>query len=116
MISGAHAILYSTSPEADREFFRDIMKFPYVDAGEGWLIFALPPTELAIHPEKTFSHELFLTCDNHKATVKELKRKKIKTSVPSEQSWGTIVRITLPSGSKLGLYEPKHALLRRQLP
>jgi hypothetical protein len=111
MISGAHAIIFSTDAEADREFFRKVLKFPHVDAGDGWLIFALPPAELAVHPaKKNGSHEIYLLCDDLKATVRTLKQKKVRCSSPSEQSWGTIVRVTLPSGSKIGLYQPKHPL------
>jgi len=114
MISGAHAIVYSTNAEADREFFRDVLKFPNIDIGDGWLLFALPPTELAVHPaRRNGSHELYLTCDDIKAAVRRLKQKKVKCSAPSEHDWGTLVRITLPSGSKLGLYQPKHPLAHR---
>jgi len=111
MISGAHVILYSQNAEADRKFFRQILKFPHVDAGDGWLIFALPPTELAVHPtEEESSHELFLMCDDLKGAIKELKQKKIRCSTPIARDWGTIAAITLPSGSKLALYQPKHPL------
>jgi catechol 2,3-dioxygenase-like lactoylglutathione lyase family enzyme len=111
MISGAHAIVYSKDAEADREFFRDVLKFRHVDAGDGWLIFALPPAELAVHPAKeNGSHELYLTCDDLKATIKALKQKHVKCSAPSEQEWGTIVKVGLPGGGKLGLYQPKHPL------
>jgi hypothetical protein len=112
MISGAHIILYSTDSSADRKFFRDVLKFPYVDAGEGWLIFALPPAEVAVHPAKSLkeneAHSLFLMCDNLNSTVKSLRQKQVKCSVIEEQEWGKIALITLPSGGKLGLYEPKH--------
>ena len=114
MISGAHVILYSTDAEADRDFFRNVLMFPHVDAGEGWLIFALPPAEVAIHPaEENGSHELFLMCDDLKATVNALKQRKVKCSAAAERGWGTIVMVSLPSGGKLGLYEPKHALAPR---
>jgi hypothetical protein len=114
MISGAHAIIYSTNAVADREFFRDVLKFPHVDAGDGWLIFVLPPAEVAVHPAKeNGSHEIYLTCDDIKATVKTLKQKKVKCSEPAEQGWGTIVRIKLPGGGELGLYQPKHPLAHR---
>jgi hypothetical protein len=111
MISGAHAVIYSTNAEADRKFFRNVLKFPHVDAGDGWLIFALPPAELAVHPaEENGLHELYLMCDDLKATIKELKRKKVKCSTPAEQEWGTIVRVKLPGGGEFGLYQPKHPL------
>jgi len=114
MISGAHVILYSTDAEADREFFRNVLKFPYVDAGLGWLIFALPPAEVAVHPtEDSGSHELYLLCDDMKATVNVLRQKKVKCSTPAEREWGTIATVSLPSGAKLGLYQPKHPLAHR---
>jgi hypothetical protein len=114
MISGAHAIVYSTNADADRRFFRDVLKFPHVYAGDGWLIFALPPSELAVHPAKeNGSHELYLMCDDLKATVKALRQKQVKCTAPSEQEWGTIVRIRLPGGGELGLYQPKHPMAHR---
>jgi hypothetical protein len=114
MISGAHAIIYSKNAEADREFFRDVLKFPHVDIGDGWLIFALPQTELAVHPaKKNGLHELYLMCNDIKATVRRLKQKNVKCSAPSEQDWGTLVRTKLPGGGELGLYQPKHPLARR---
>ncbi len=104
-------IIYSKDAEADRDFFRNVLKFPHVDAGEGWLIFALPPSELAVHPAgENGSHELYLLCDEIRATVMALKQKKVKCSVPVERDWGTIAMITLPGGGKLGLYKPKHPL------
>jgi len=114
MISGAHVILYSTDAEADRDFFRKTLKFPHVDAGDGWLIFALPPAEVAVHPaEQNGSRELYLMCDDLPATIKELKQKKVKCSAPVEREWGTITNVTLPSGSELGLYQPKHPVAHR---
>jgi hypothetical protein len=114
MISGAHAIIYSKDAEADRKFFLDVLKFPHVDIGGGWLNFALPPTELAVHPaRKNDTHELFLMCDDIKATVRRLKRKKVRCSNPSEQDWGTLVMVKLPGGGELGLYQPKHQLAHR---
>src|SRR5579862_4344701 len=111
MISGAHVVLYSRNAKADRKFFRDVLEFPYVDAGRDWLIFALPPAEVAVHPSKSSSkkeetaHCLFLMCDDLESTVEALKRKKVKCKVIDEQSWGKIAMIKLPSGSELGLYE-----------
>jgi hypothetical protein len=114
MITGAHIIIYSTDAEADREFIRDVLEFPHVDAGEGWLVFALPPAELAVHPaEENGSRELFLMCDDLEATLHRLRRKKVRCSVPVEQNWGTMARITLPSGGGLGLYQPRHPLAHR---
>jgi len=111
VISGTHVIIYSKDAEADRDFFRNVLKFPNVDAGEGWLIFALPPAELAVHPaEENGSHELYLLCDDIRAAVRAFKQKKVRCSTPVERGWGTIAMITLPGGGKLGLYEPKHPL------
>jgi hypothetical protein len=114
VISGAHVIVYSEDAEADRDFFRKVLKFASVDAGEGWLIFALPPAELAVHPsEENGSHELYLTCEDLKTTVKVLKQKKVRCSTPVEHEWGTIVTVILPGGGEIGLYQPKHALAPR---
>ncbi|MES2155516.1 MAG: extradiol dioxygenase [bacterium] len=111
MFTGAHAILYSTDAEADRAFFRDVLEFPHVDAGHGWLIFALPPSEVAVHPgEANGAHELYLTCRDLKATMKTLKARKVKCGDVTEQRWGTLTHIQLPGGGTLGLYQPKHPL------
>jgi glyoxalase/bleomycin resistance protein/dioxygenase superfamily protein len=111
LISGVHFILYSKDAEEDREFFRDILNFPHVDAGEGWLVFALPPAEIAVHPAKEDgSHELYLMCDDLKATIRSLKKRKVKCSPPVDRGWGVLARIKLPGGGELGLYEPKHPL------
>jgi hypothetical protein len=111
MISGAHVVIYSRNAKADREFFRTVLKFPHIDVGDGWLIFALPAAEFAVHPgPQNDSHELYLMCEDLKKTIKELKQKKVKCSVPNVQEWGTIVRVNLPGGGKLGLYQPKHPL------
>ena len=119
MINGAHVVLYTTDPEADRAFFRDVLKFPCIDAGHGWLIFALPPAEAAFHDlekevehndtEQSARHELFLMCDDIAETLLELKAKHVPVSDVSEQRWGKLATIKLPGGSKLGIYEPKHA-------
>lgn len=118
LISGAHMVLYSKNAVADRKFFRDVLKFPYVDAGEGWLIFSLPPSEVAVHPSKSSSgeeeaHSFFLMCDDLQSTIGSLKRKKIKCKIIGEQSWGKVAMIALPSGGELGLYEPKHPLVNK---
>ena len=109
MISGAHVILYSRDAEADRAFFRDVLGFQSVDAGHGWLIFALPPAEAAVHPVETSpSHELYLMCDNLAAEMAVLTGQGVKCSVVNEQRWGSITTISLPGGGLLGLYQPKH--------
>jgi catechol 2,3-dioxygenase-like lactoylglutathione lyase family enzyme len=109
MISGAHIVLYSKDAEADRVFLRDVLGFKSVDAGHGWLIFALPPSEAAVHPaENNGSHELYLMCDDLKAEIAALSAKGVVCSPVDEQRWGSITRITLPGGGALGLYQPKH--------
>jgi hypothetical protein len=109
MIHGAHVILYSKDAEADRAFFRDVLKYPYEDAGHGWLIFRLPPAELAVHPsEKNDLHEFFLMCDDVHVFIADMKAKKVVCSPVDQQRWGSITRLTLPGGGKIGVYQPKH--------
>ena len=109
MIHGAHVIIYSKDSEADRAFFRDVLKYESVDAGHGWLIFALPPAEVAVHPsDENDVHELFLMCDDVQALIAEMKKKDVTCSPVDEQRWGSITRLTLPGGGKLGVYQPKH--------
>ena len=110
VITGAHVILFSEDAEADRAFFRDVLGFRSVDAGDGWLIFALPPTELAVHPSQESSHELYLMCRDLDATIGELRQKGASVSDDvTEREWGRMVALTLPGGSSLYLYEPRHA-------
>ncbi|HEV8527509.1 MAG TPA: VOC family protein [Actinomycetes bacterium] len=115
MITGAHAIIYSQQAEDVRAFLRDILGFDSVDAGEGWLIFALPPTELAVHPTDGPSrHELYLLCDDVNATVADLKAKGVEFSQPiSDQGWGLLTAVRLPGGAELGIYEPRHPVAAR---
>ena len=110
MITGAHVLIYSRSDERDRTFFRDVLGLSSVDAGHGWLIFALPPAELAVHPaEGSEKHELYLMCDSLDKTMKELKAKGAEFSqLVKEERWGRVTALRLPSGAALGLYEPKH--------
>jgi predicted enzyme related to lactoylglutathione lyase len=109
LITGAHTIIGSTDTEADRAFFRDVLGFESVDAGDGWLIFALPPAEVAIHPGKNGRHELYLMCTDLEATLGELKRKGVTVNMPIlEQQWGSLASIVLPGGSSLSIYQPKH--------
>ncbi|MCA1818663.1 MAG: hypothetical protein LC620_01200 [Halobacteriales archaeon] len=111
MITGAHAIVYSKDADADRAFLRDVLGLKGVDAGGGWLIFALPPSEVAVHPGKSNDeHELYLMCDDVALTIAALKAKKVKTSPVQELEWGRLTSIVLPGGGSLGLYEPKHPL------
>jgi len=109
MINGAHVIIYSRDAEADRDFFRDVLRCPHVDAGHGWLIFKLPPAEVAVHPGEVDSHELFLMCDDLDATIAELTASGVEfVKQPERQPWGMLTSIRLPGGSELGLYEPFH--------
>ncbi|HJX96242.1 MAG TPA: VOC family protein [Candidatus Acidoferrum sp.] len=109
MISGAHVIVYTKDAEADRAFFRDVLGFQSVDAGHGWLIFALPPGEAAFHPsENNGPHELYFMCDNLKLEMAALAKKGVKCSAVHEERWGSITKIGLPGGGEIGLYQPKH--------
>jgi len=111
MIFGAHIILYSKDAEADRAFFREVLGFDSVDAGHGWLIFALPPAELAAHPaEENGKHELYLMCEDLKAEMAALAAKGVPFSAVHEERWGSITRLRLPGGGEVGLYQPKHPI------
>lgn len=110
MITGAHSIIYSQNPEADRAFFRDVLKFPNVDVGGGWLIFGLPPAEVAVHPsDENDHHEFYLMCDDIEAFVKEMGAHRVPCTPLQNQGWGVLTQITLPGGGKLGVYQPRHA-------
>jgi len=92
LINGAHVVIYSKDSEADRAFFRDVLQFPCIDAGHGWLIFAMPPVEAAFHDsEKNDQHELFLMCDDLAATLTDLQSKQVTVSEVSEQRWGGLL-------------------------
>ena len=110
MINGAHVILYSRDAEADREFIRDVLGFAHVDAGHGWLIFQLPPAEVAVHPtDGPPGHELYLMCDDIEATVADLAAKgAVVNAERSEERWGSVATLALPSGAPLSLYQPRH--------
>ena len=111
MIMGAHVVVYSKDPDADRGFFRDVLGFPSVDAGHGWLIFALPPAEAAVHPaEENGRHELYFMCDDLKAEISALQQKGIQCSKVHQERWGSITRVQLPGGGEVGLYQPKHVM------
>jgi hypothetical protein len=115
MITGVHAILYAKKAEATRKFFKDVLGLPSVDSGGGWLIFALPPAELGVHPvmEKE-SHELFLMCDDLNKTVANLKKKGVKFKARiHDQPWGKLITMKVPGGGEMGLYEPRHASPKR---
>jgi hypothetical protein len=110
MINGAHVIIYSKDADADRAFLRDVLKLSHVDVGGGWLIFALPPSELAVHPaEETEHHELYLMCDSLDAFIADMKQHNVTGSEPQNMGWGVLTQITLPGGGKLGVYQPRHA-------
>jgi len=119
MIAGAHLLLYSKDPEADRTFFKTVLEFPSIDLGEGWLIFGLPPAELAIHPgdgEFVQMHAehpmlgalLYLMCDDLGNVIKLLKSKSVDCATPVEAEWGISTSVRLPSGGEIGLYQPTH--------
>ena len=109
MIDGAHLVLYSQNAEADRNFFRDVLGFDAVDAGHGWLIFSLPPSEAAFHPAaRNERPELYLMCDDLAVTMAELQAKGVSCGPVHDERWGLITTLSLPSGGTVGLYEPKH--------
>jgi hypothetical protein len=109
MIFGAHVMMYSKDSTADRAFLRDILGFASVDAGHGWLIFALPPAEAAVHPAEDDSRqELYFMCDDLRAEILRLGEKGISCSEVQEARWGSITKIRLPGGGEVGLYQPTH--------
>jgi hypothetical protein len=110
MIDGAHAIIYSKNADADRRFLLETLRFPHVDAGHGWLIFALPPAELAVHPaEENGRHELYLMCSDIDTLTRALRARGVECSPLETQRWGILSQLTLPGGGTLGIYEPRHA-------
>ena len=110
MLIGAHSIIYSTSPDADRAFLRDVLTLPNVEVGGGWLIFGLPPAEVAVHPSNQNGvHEFYLMCDDVEALVAEMKSRGVDCGPLQDQGWGVITHVTLPGGGKLGIYQPRHA-------
>ncbi len=119
MINGAHVLFYTDDPESDRAFFRDVLSFPSVDVGGGWLIFKLPPAEAAFHPSEGHGSQthggrqllgavLYLMCDDLQKTLKMLAAKKVEHTPIEEAPWGIKTTISLPSGGEVGLYQPKH--------
>jgi hypothetical protein len=110
MIIGAHSIIYSRKPEADRAFLRDVLKLPHVDVGEGWLIFGLPPAEVAIHPsEKNDLHAFYLMVDDVEVFIAQMKKHDIVCGPVQNQGWGMLTPLLLPGGGTLGVYQPRHA-------
>lgn len=110
MIIGAHSILYSKRPEADRAFLRDVLRLPNVDVGEGWLIFGLPPAEVAVHPSsKNDVHEFYLMCADAEAFAAAMRERGIACTPVRDMGWGLLTQLTLPGGGKLGVYQARHA-------
>ena len=110
MITGAHAILYSRKPDEDRAFFRDVLKLPNVDVGDGWLIFGLPPSEVSVHPaDQSGRQELYLMCDDVQAFVAAMTQRGLSCAPVQHQGWGMLTSVTLPGGGTLGVYQPRHA-------
>jgi catechol 2,3-dioxygenase-like lactoylglutathione lyase family enzyme len=111
MIYGSHVILFSSDPAADRAFLADVLGFEHIDAGGGWLIFGLPPAELAVHPAEAPGSELYLMCDDLTAEMRTLEGKGVQCSAVEEARWGSVTKVRLPGGGEVGLYEPKHAAM-----
>ena len=110
MIIGGHSVIFSKDADVDRTFFRDVLKLTNVDVGEGWLIFGLPPSEVAVHPsDKNDVHEFYLMVDDVEAFIGKMNEHKIKCSPVQDEGWGRLTKLTLPGGGKLGVYEPRHA-------
>ncbi len=124
MVTGAHVLLYSSDADADRAFVRDVLGLPFVDAGNGWLIFALPPSELAVHPvggeavggAGMIGGHVYLMCDDVRATVAELATRGVRCGAVHEERWGLRTTIPLPSGALLGLYQPTHPVAAGRWP
>jgi hypothetical protein len=118
MINGAHALVYCEDADKARAFFRDTLEFGHVDGGRGWLIFALPPSEIACHPADpgtAGTHELYFMCDDVQETVAELTRKGVEFTRPvTDQGWGIVTRLKIPGGGEAGLYQPRHPLPTRK--
>jgi len=110
MINGAHIIIYSKDAEADKTFIKEVLKFPYVDVNKGWLIFKLPPSEVAVHPsDQNDMHEFYLMTDNLDAEITTLGKAGVACDAVSQEGWGRRTRVKLPGGGTLGLYQPRHA-------
>lgn len=110
MINGAHSIIFSADADADRAFLRDVLGLPHVDVGDGWLIFGLPPAEVAVHPSgKNDAHQLYLMTHDVEALIETLSLRDIDCSPVQDQGWGLVTEVTLPGGGKLPVYQPRHA-------
>jgi hypothetical protein len=109
-ITGVHMIIYSANADADRAFIRDVLGFPHVDVGHGWLIFALPASEIAVHPADTNGgHEIYLMVEDVKVFIAEMTRRGVMCTAPQDQGWGVLTQLSLPGGGQLGVYQPRHA-------
>jgi hypothetical protein len=109
MINGAHAIIYSTDAEADRAFLRDVLQLTNVDVGGGWLIFGLPPSEVAVHPaESNNKHELYFMCEDINQFVDQMRAHGLNCSGVNDEGWGLVTELTLPGGGNIGIYQPRH--------
>jgi hypothetical protein len=110
MIIGAHSIIYSKDSDADRAFLKDVLQLPSVDVGHGWLIFGLPPAEVAVHPaEENDRHEFYLMCDDVQAFIADMSARGVTCGPIHDQGWGVLTHVMLPGGGKLGVYQPRHA-------
>ena len=110
MFNGSHIVIYTQDAQADRAFLRDVLGLKYIDAGDGWLIFGLPPAEIAFHPHDTSkSHSFYLMCDDLVATQKMLTKAGVPTADPVDEGWGILSSMTLPGGGEIGFYQPRHA-------
>ena len=109
MFNGAHVVIYSADADADRRFLRDVVGLDYVDVGDGWLIFSLPPGEIAIHPhDHSSAHEFFFMCEDIEATREALASNGVAGSETLDEGWGLVARLTLPGGGSIGFYQPRH--------
>jgi hypothetical protein len=110
MLIGAHSIIYSKDPEADRAFLRNVLDLPHVDVGDGWLVFGLPPSEVAVHPaDRNDVHEFYLMADDIHTFIADLAKRGVACTPPQNLDWGVLTHVFLPGGGKLGVYEPRHA-------
>jgi catechol 2,3-dioxygenase-like lactoylglutathione lyase family enzyme len=109
MIIGAHTVIYSSNPTADREFLRDVLGLAGVDAGDGFLIFGVPRAEISVHQAgEPDTHELYLLCDDVRELTQELAKRGVRSAALKDEGWGLVTQLTLPSGAKLGVYQPRH--------
>jgi catechol 2,3-dioxygenase-like lactoylglutathione lyase family enzyme len=109
LINGAHVIIYSTNPDADRDFLKDVLALTHVDVGRGWLIFGLPPSEIAVHPaDESGRHELYLMCDDVEHFVTQMRSRGLECAAVADQGWGLVTQMTLPGGGAVGVYQPRH--------